>query len=242
MGDDYILYLRKSNGRKAVPRQRAITAGYIRDRGGRIVAEFTDADRTAFRKVDGAQPEREGFTAMLAMVKTSPGLRVAAWHADRLTRNDQDTADLIRVCATGGNLVETPSGGIYDLGTANGRKRLRDDASAAIYEVDHLTERVLAARAEVAADGRWLGGKRPLGWELDPNPVDEDGPLLDEDGEPVKGILRLRDDEARAIKDACQSVLDGATLGSIAREWNLLGLTGSLGARWRGNEVGRVLL
>ena len=197
---DFALYLRKSNGRKAVPRQRSLTTMHITGMGGRIIAEFTDADKTAFRKPDGAQPVRDDFTRMLAMLRANPGLGVAAWHADRLTRNDEDTAELIRVCAAGGHLVVTHSGGSYDLSTANGRKRLRDDASAAIYEVDHNRERVLAARAEVAADGRWLGGKRPFGWELDPNPVDEDGePMLDDDGKPVHGILRLRQPEADAL-------------------------------------------
>ena len=176
---EFLLYLRKSNGRKAVPRQRAITTAYIMKLGGRIIAEFTDADRTAFRKIDGEQPERDGFASMLAVLRSRPGLKVAAWHADRLTRNPEDTGELIRVCAAGGHLVETPVGGSYDLSTANGRKRFRDDANDAAYEVDHGRERVLAARAEVAADGRWLGGKRPFGWELDTNPMDAGGkPML----------------------------------------------------------------
>jgi hypothetical protein len=54
---------------------------------------------------------------MLAMLRANPGLGVAAWHADRLTRNDEDTAELIRVCAAGDHLVVTQSGGSYDLST-----------------------------------------------------------------------------------------------------------------------------
>jgi site-specific DNA recombinase len=241
-GQDYLLYLRKSNGRKAVPRQRAITTGYINERGGQVAGEFKDADRTAFRKVDGDQPERPDFNRMLAVLRSRPGLRVAAWHADRLTRNSEDTEELIRVCAAGGHLIETPSGGTYDLSTANGRKRFRDDASAAIYEVDHGRERVLAGRAEVASEGRWLGGKRPFGWELDKDPVDDDGnPRLDEDDHPVRGVLRLRQPEADALARAHRSVLDGATCAGIAREWNDQGILTSKGKRWRGAEVSRVL-
>ena len=116
---EFLLYLRKSNGRKAVPRQRAITTAYVVTLGGRIVREFADADRTAFRKIDGEQPEREGFASMLAALRSRPGMRVAAWHADRLTRNSEDTEELIRVCAAGGHLVVTASGGTYDLSTAN---------------------------------------------------------------------------------------------------------------------------
>ena len=116
---EFLLYLRKSNGRKAVPRQRAITTAYVVKLGGRIVREFADADRTAFRKIDGEQPEREGFASMLAALRSHPGMRVAAWHADRLTRNSEDAEELIRVCAAGGHLVVTASGGTYDLSTAN---------------------------------------------------------------------------------------------------------------------------
>ena len=241
-GNDFALYLRRSQGRKPLPRQRALTTAHIEQLGGRIVAEFPDADRTAFRKVGGVQPKRDQFTALLAMLRANPGLGVAAWHADRLTRNDEDTAELIRVCAAGGHLVVTESGGIYDLSTANGRKRLRDDASAAIYEVDHNRERVLAGRAEVAAEGRWLGGKRPFAWELDRNPVDGDGkPMLDEDGKPVRGIMRLVQTEADALAQAHRDVLDGATLGSICRDWNERGIYTTTGKRWRAGELGRVL-
>ena len=240
--EEYVLYTRKSNGRRSVPRQRTITSGYVGKLGGVIVAEFSDADSTAFRKVDGDQPVRDGFASMLAMLRSRPGLRVAAWHADRLTRNQEDTAELIRVAASGGHLVVTATGGGYDLSSATGRKTFRDDASAAEFEVDHMRERMLPGRAEVAAEGRWLGGKRPFGWELDKNPAGGDGdPLLDEDGNPVRGILRLRPDKAAALAKAHRDVLDGATAAGIAKDWNERGITTSKGRRWRGAEVGRVL-
>ena len=78
---EFVLYARKSNGRRSVPRQRTITSGYVAKLGGVIVAEFTDADSTAFRKVDGGQPVRDGFASMLALLGSRPGLKVAAWHA-----------------------------------------------------------------------------------------------------------------------------------------------------------------
>jgi site-specific DNA recombinase len=242
--DEYILYTRKSNGRRSVPRQKAITSGYVAKLGGVIVAEFSDADRTAFRKIDGDQPERPDFDRMLALLRTRPGLKVAAWHADRLTRNQEDTTALVRVCAAGGNLVVTATGGTYDLANATGRKTFRNDASDAEFEVDHMRERMLPGRAEVAAEGRWLGGRRPFGWELDKNPMTPlpvSVPMLDADGEPVKGILRLRQAEADALAKAHRDVLDGATVAGIAREWNANGVLTSEGKRWTGREVTRVL-
>jgi site-specific DNA recombinase len=244
LADDHLLYLRKSNGRKAIARQRAITAAYVRKRGGRIREEFADADRTAFAKAGNAAPERKRFAAMLAVLRANPGISVAAWHADRLTRNDSDTAELIRVCAAGGHLVVTPGGGTYDLSTANGRRRFRDDASAAIYEVDHNTERVLEARAEVAAEGRWLGGKRPFGWEPDPDPpLDEDGePWLDDDGKPKKGILRLRQAEAGVLAESTLDVIAGRGGATIERDWLAAGLRNAAGKPYRWTEIRRLIL
>jgi DNA invertase Pin-like site-specific DNA recombinase len=218
---EYGLYLRKSKGRSGISRQRTITTAHVERVGGRVVAEFIDTDRTAFRKIDGGQPRRDGFGAMLAMLAGRPGLGVAAWHADRLTRNSEDTETLIRVCAAGGHMVETPRGGSYDLGTATGRKRLRDDANDAAYEVDHMTERITAMKAEHAAAGRWLGGRRPFGYEAD-------------------GVT-LRVAEAGPLAQAHRDVLDGATLASIARDWNTRGILTTGGQRWRGAEVSRVL-
>ena len=65
--------------------------------------------------------------------------------------------------------------------------------------------------------------------------------MLDDDGEPVKGILRLRQAEADALAQALRDVLDGATLGSICRDWNARGITTPTGKQWRGGELWRVL-
>lgn len=242
---EYVTYSRKSNGRKAVPRQKALIAQMIARQDGVILpgGEFSDKDSTAFAKPGAARPKRDDFDRMLALLGTRTGLRVAAYHADRLLRNSEDTAALIRVCAGGGHLIETHSGGLYDLSTATGRRRLRDDASAAEYEVDHNTERVLAQKDEAAAAGLWLGGRRPFGWETDPKPVDEAGePILDEDGKPAKGYLLKREAEAGALAQAHADTLAGVPLNAIARQWNKAGLTGTSGGPWTGVEVRRVLL
>ena len=55
---------------------------------------------------------------MLAALRATPGLGVAAWHADRLIRNADDTEELIRVCAAGKILGNPPGRASYDLSTA----------------------------------------------------------------------------------------------------------------------------
>lgn len=223
---DYVLYLRKSRGRAGISRQRVTTTAHIEAAGGKILAEFVDTDRTAYRKVGEARPRRDDFASMLAYLRSNPGVGVAAWHADRLSRNEEDTAELGRVCAEGGHLIVTKSGGSYDMSSANGRKRFRDDASDAQYEVDHARERILAAKAEATGEGRWLGGRRPFGWQV------------------VKGeaTLILDPAEASALAQAHTDLLGGSSLHSISRAWNGAGLVTSTGKPWTSVEVRRVLL
>jgi site-specific DNA recombinase len=221
----YIVYLRKSRGRAGISRQRTITAAHIERLGGIVLREFTDTDRTAYQQVGGNRPVREDFDQMLDFLRVNPGTRVAAWHADRLLRNSEDTEALILQCAQGGHLIETPAGGSYDVGTANGRKRLRTDAVDAAYEVDHLTERVTAQKLEAAAAGLWLGGPVPFGWRKGPD-----------------GSLVLEPAEAAAIAKATADIIDHVSLHSVTRQWNAAGLTTKRGHEWHPTEVRPVLL
>lgn len=239
----YVVYLRKSNGRKAVPRQKAIVSAYIDKRGGTVLRTFTDRDSTAYARYDAPRAERDDFDRMIEFLSSRTGLIVAAWHADRLLRGQEDTATLIRVCAANGHLIETSNGDRYDVSTASGRKRLRDDASDAEYEVDHLVERVTGQKDEAAGKGLWLGGRRPFGWEIWDEPCEQDGtPILDEDGNPARGYLLLHDTEADLLREAGAAILDGASVRSVVAQWNAAGVTSSTGTKWTQQELRRVLL
>lgn len=221
--DEYLLYLRKSVGRMGTGRQRAITTAHLQRRGLRVAAdgEFTDTDSTAYARPGEAPPQRKNFARLLAELGRRPGVGIAAWHADRLLRNPEDTEVLIRACMRGGHLIETARGGTYDVTQANGRKRLRDDANDAAYEVDHNRERILEKMAELRGEGRWGGGRRPFGWDVDA-------------GQP--GGLVVREDEARLVADATAAIIDGATLTSVAREWEQ-----ATGRQWNHVLVRQVL-
>ena len=217
---DYVLYLRKSKGRAGISRQRTITAAHISRIGGTIAGEFIDGDRTAYRKPGAtAQPEREEFGKMLAFLSGHPGTGIAAYHADRISRDTEVTEDLIRTCMAGRHLVETPSGGSYDLSTATGRKRLRQDAVDAAYEVDHMSERRQAEKWEVAQNGEWRGGRRPFGYGKD-------------------GVT-LRGAEAQLLADATRAVISGQSLGAIARQWNADGVLTTTGGLWQARQLAR---
>jgi hypothetical protein len=68
-------------------------------------------------------------------------------------------------------------------------------------------------------------------------------PWLDENDQPVKGILRLRQIEADALAQAHRDILDRtATTYGIAQRWNKVGILTSQGKEWTAREVSRVLL
>src|SRR6266700_1203017 len=109
---DWFTYLRKSVGYAGISRQRTSTADHLASRGGRVMREFSDADRTAFRHdIDAPLPPRPDFDAMLAAMAANPGVGIAAWHADRLGRDPEAAEILIRACRRGGHLISTTRGG-----------------------------------------------------------------------------------------------------------------------------------
>ena len=230
---DAALYLRQSKGKAAIPRQRSYTTAHIEARGGRVVTEFTDKDSTAFQRPGEEPPDRDGFNALLAYVTANPGVRPAAWHIDRLIRSGADADRLVTACHRGDHVIETKGSGSYDLATATGRKHLRDDGSVAAHEVDHSIERILARKLEAAGEGLWSGGPRPFGWEPIPSAPGDDRKYAG---------LRIRETEARLIRDAAGAVLSGDSIGAIERAWRALGVTGTRGGPVTGQHIRRVLL
>jgi len=230
---EYALYLRKSKGLIGIPRQRTVTTAYINSKGDVIGPEFADADRTAFRKVGAERPEREDFDKLLKWLGECHDKGAAAWHADRFVRDPGDAELLIRVCVAGNHLIETKAGGTYDLSTATGRKRLRQDALDAASEVDHNTERILEQKEEAAKAGLWLGGLRPFGWEGIPAEPGSETRFLG---------LRVVPAEKAALRAAARDILEGTSVTSIAAAWNATGIKGTSGGPWDAGRLRRVLL
>ncbi|GAA2092554.1 recombinase family protein [Actinomadura alba] len=220
-----VLYLRKSKGKAGLARQERDCRTYADRIGWRIVQVFTDKDSTAHRRVGAARPKRDDYQNMLTVLRADQRpvpLGVLSWHADRLDRDPGEAAEFTDIAAVGGHLVETPRAGAYDLGTPTGRKRFRDDVSHAAYEVDHLIERVESAKIEAAAEGRWLGGKRPFGFEAD--------------GETI------RPKEAELIDVSSGQVLVGVSMLQLERDWRAAGSTTTGGKQPTANEIRRILL
>jgi len=230
----YDIYLLQSQGRASIARQRREITQHIEQIGGQVGREFCDKDQTAYRKIGAQRPEREDFNALLAWSASHPGRRIGTWHADRLIRDGGDAERMIHDRPPGERLiVETRGGGTYDLGTALGRKRLRDDATAAAYEVDHAIERIRMFKLEAAAEGKWSGGPRPFGYEGIPAAPGEEGKFSG---------LAVKETEATLIREAATAILSGSSLNAIAAQWRAAGSTGTRGGAWTGSRVRQVLI
>jgi site-specific DNA recombinase len=159
---------------------------------------------------------RPGFEALLS----SNPRRIVVWHIDRLVRLSRD---LERVIDLGRNVYAVKSGHV-DLSNAAGRAVAKTITAWSQYEGEQKATRQVAANVQRAQRGQVLWTRRPFGF--------------DRDGAKVRVVTS----EAVEIRSAAKRVLAGATLASIAADWNGRGIFTSTGGLWSVTSVRRVLL
>ncbi|MGW5668978.1 recombinase family protein [Micromonospora sp. NPDC003776] len=178
---------------------------------------YSDNDLSAY----SGKP-RPSYRRMLDDIAAARIDAVLAWHTDRLHRSPIELEEYISACEPRGVPTYTVKVGPLDLSTPSGRMVARQLGAVARYEVEHQVERQQRAKLQAAADGRWGGGRRPYGYEPD-------------------GVT-LRPDEARAVAEATDAILSGASLRGQATEMNARGMVTSTGRPWTANELRKVLL
>ena len=158
---------------------------------------------------------RPGFEALLAR---TPRLPVVVWNLDRLARVSRDMERVL-----GAELVVySKNTGHLDLSTIGGRMAARIVTATATAEVEIKSERARMANAARAAKGLPYWRRRPVGHNMD-------------------GTLHA--EEASLIKRAVEDVLEGASLGSIARAWNASGVKPpQAGKEWSNLRVRELLI
>lgn len=189
---DAVIYTRISKDRTGaglgVDRQEEDCRALAQRLGWTVVAVHSDNDISAY-----SGKTRPGFEALLA----SPIKRVVVWHQDRLLRL---SSDLERVLDAG-LTVHTVQAGTLDLATSTGKAVARTVAAWSTYEIEQSRDRMLRAKQQAAANGRYRGGRRPFGYEAD-------------------GVT-IRQDEAQALSQAAQGLLEGRTLLAMVRALNV---------------------
>lgn len=189
------IYLRQSlDVAEGIERQRARCHSLLSARGWTLVEEYVDNDVSATKA-------RGAGTAWSRLLEDARSRRldvVVAVDLDRLLR---DTRDLATVIDTGVKVLTVD--GEIDLTTADGEFRATMLAGIARFEVRRKSERQVRANEARARAGKWVGGRRPFGYEADG--------------------CTLRARESDAVRQGYADVLTGVPLAAIARAWNAAG-------------------
>ena len=226
------IYVRISRARRELldaQRQEPPCRAFCAAQGWTVVEAYIDDNRSAYKR----NVRRENFERMLADVRAGRIDAIVTWQADRLLRTVEDASAIVTIAKSFGTVIANV-GGTIDLSTASGRKRFYDLAVAAEYESDLRSERLRLKHAELAAEGKWEGGMRNFGYDLEPYPDLASGR--------VKYRLVPNPKESAALKAAAKEVIAGRSHTAIAIAWNKQGLTTTQGKPFTPQKVRDLLL
>jgi site-specific DNA recombinase len=203
---------------QGVERQRQDAAAYCAEHGYEDPVVFVDNDRSASSY---ARKDRPAFDQMLADARAGQLDVLVLYDLDRLTRVPRVGEDIIDLAAGGLSVVD--GNGVYDLQSGDGRHRFRNAINNAALESDKTSKRMRRKKEQLAADGRPAGSGRAFGYELDG--------------------MTVRKAEAKLLRDAAKAVIAGASLTSVARKWNAVGVEPpqSRKGTWTATQVRAVL-
>jgi DNA invertase Pin-like site-specific DNA recombinase len=226
------IYIRISRARRELldaKRQEPPCRAFCAAQGWTVVDVYIDDNRSAYKR----NVRRDAFERMLADVRAGRIDAIVTWQADRLLRTVEDASAIITIAKQYGTVIANV-GGTIDLSTASGRKRFYDLAVAAEYESDLKSERLKLKHAELAAEGKWEGGMRNFGYDLEPYP--------DLDSGRVKYRLVPNPAEAAVLAAAATEVIGGRPHTAVAIAWNRQGLKTTKGKPFTPQKVRELLL
>lgn len=167
---------------------------------------------------------RPGFEQLVGDIERGRVDALVVWHLDRLTRS---IADLTRVIDAGKarNVnIASVHGVSIDLGDPTGIAVATILAAIAAMEVQHKGNRQRTANRKRATEGNAYWSRRPFGYDR---------------GD--AGVFVVPE-EARLIREGAASILEGATVASVAKQWNGLGYMTTAGGAWGVTQVRRLLI
>lgn len=191
-----------------VQRQEDACREYAVKHGMQVIEVFSDNSVSAY-----SGRVRPAYSAMLKRLQARDADAVICWRMDRLHRRPIELEEYAEICQgprRSAPILTYPvtGGGEIDLSTADGLLRAGIMGQVARFESSTKRDRARSKAAQLAAEGKWTGGRRPFGWHV------------------VEGRLVLNEREAEALAAAHADVLAGRSLGSIVRSWNEDGWNG----------------
>ena len=152
---------------KSVVEQESRIRDYCKREGWKLTAVHAEQD------VSGGSPlaKRPGLSAAVEAIEKGDASVLVVAYFDRLVRSLKVQAEVVeRVEAAGGKVLALDTGEISDA-TAGSWLSAGMLGMVAEYHRRTTSERVKAAHARLAAEGKWRGGKVPLGLALDADNV-----------------------------------------------------------------------
>ncbi|MFF2344240.1 recombinase family protein [Pseudarthrobacter sp. NPDC058119] len=198
----YVRQSKDSTGNaEAVDRQENACRLLAQAKGWDAPRLFSDNDISAT-----SGKTRPAFEALLRDIENGSVQSVAVWHLDRLTRSIKDLQRVIDAGKTHRVNIACVQGVSLDLGDHTGIAVATIITAIAAMEAGHKGARQIEANKSRATKGKAFWTRRPFGYDR------KDGKVF---------VVKA---EAKAIRSGAKAVLAGATLQSVANEWNAAGL------------------
>jgi site-specific DNA recombinase len=166
LGDDVRvgIYVRRSTDDEHQPysieAQDTRLDGYIGSQPGwRLVARFPD-------DASGATTERDGLQRALAAARAGLIDVLLVYRVDRFSRNLRDMVMLLDELDSAGVVFRSATEP-FDTSTPMGRMLVQMLGMFAQFERDTIIDRIIAGMERKHAKGKWKGGKRPFGYQVD---------------------------------------------------------------------------
>jgi site-specific DNA recombinase len=229
------IYIRISKTKRELldaQRQEPPCRAFCAAQGWEVVEVYVDDNRSAWRK----GVKRDDFERLLADVRAGKRDAIVTWQADRLLRRVDDASAIVAIAKAHGTIIANV-GGTIDLSTASGRKKFYDLAVASEFASDLTSERVRLKHLELAVEGKFSGGSRPFGYDL------EEYIYEDHAGKHIKYRLIKNRAEAEVMAKAAQEVIDdGRSVTAITKEWAAGNVRSTRGRLFRYGDVKELLL
>ena len=166
LGDDVRvgIYVRRSTDDEHQPysieAQDTRLEAYIGSQPGwRLVARFPD-------DASGASTQRPGLAKAMAAARAGLIDVLLVYRVDRFSRNLRDMVMLLDELDSTGVVFRSATEP-FDTSTPMGRMLVQMLGMFAQFERDTIIDRVIAGMERKHAKGKWKGGKRPFGYQVD---------------------------------------------------------------------------
>jgi site-specific DNA recombinase len=217
------VYVRRSTDDEhhpySIEAQDTRLASYIGSQPGwRRAARFAD-------DASGATTSRPGLLRALAAARAGVIDVLLVYRVDRLTRSLRDLVTLLDDLDQAGVVFRSATEP-FDTATPMGRMLVQLLGMFAQFERDTIIDRVIAGMERKAAAGKWKGGRRPFGYQVDP----------------ATSTLVVDESEAAVVRLVfglyTRERLGGKT---VARTLNNRGHRTTTGGPWSAHQVARLL-